>query len=1087
MASYSKYLLSLLPLFYCSACAAYSKRVAEPQPTLPTLESTRAEVRHIENKGVGYKTGYTTLEIFLAPSPDWWTVMPFLDLRGHVFDDGRFGSNMGIGFRKPAGCRVYGFNTYWDYRKTKRAHYNQVGFGFETLGADWDFRFNGYLPVGAKTSRPFDVDKKSTVNFATFRGNNALIEQNTYSKHKLEYAMKGFDAEAAFHVIKNKNFDFFPAIGPYVYQFRNKQAFGGRLRFSANIFQYLSLDLITTYDNRFHTNVQGSIGINIPLGPKFNPSVNARFSQCQDSYYLYERMLQNVIRQEIVVVDKLHRRKVSSDILPAINPATGLPYVFYFVDNTSHSAGTYESPFHTLQDAQAAASPGNIIYVFPGDGTSNNMNQGITLSSNQSLLGAATVHLLPTTLGNVQIPALAQSLPVITNNTGPVVTLSGNNTLVSGFYIENNNGNGIQGNNINNVSIASNTIIGNNNDGINLQDIGGTVLIDSNVFTQSTTGSNYGARLTQTTAQCNPTFSNNTFYGYGVHMGGISTQLSGTGSINTLSAIGNRFFGNNSNSESAINIDLIDTSSIGTLNLQNNQSSFFYYGTNLTMNNNTTLSNFISTGNNFGNYRNGYVGIYVDMEDQSSLGTISISDCNLSSNGTYGASIYSNSTGSLGSFTMTNTILNEGSYGLALEFDNSGGLGNVQLSNCTMNAHYNGSGMYLNLGGSGSVNSFNVDSCTIQGNTNSQALTLNLFSSGSIGQVSITNSNLNNNPNGGVVIYASLTGSGSIGDMNVSNCSLMYNDNAYAILAAGAGTTGTINNLKVENCHLDYSFNGGGIQVDGTGSSTINNLTIVGTSITNSQNDVYINLSNSSINTISVSNVDASNNAGFALTANLNNSTIGSLEIDNFTALSNTNGIKLVLDSTSSVNTCSLSNLSINGSQNSDVECTGGSFNNLQISDSSLANANSAGINLTSAVSSLTINNCVLQFNNIGIYTTATTDATFTNNSLQNSASQGLSMTTSSGSASYAITGNKFSGVTTPAAGYGSNITVNGGSLCLDFSNNQAMPSQDGAFAPYTFTQTSGTFDLTSASTQANNVGTISTSGTVGAPGSCTQ
>src|SRR5690242_8258959 len=74
--------------------------------------SMRVGARHITGPGVGYKKGYTTLETFLAPAPDLWSFMPFVDLRGHLFDDGKeWAANAGLGVRKLIGDRVYGINT----------------------------------------------------------------------------------------------------------------------------------------------------------------------------------------------------------------------------------------------------------------------------------------------------------------------------------------------------------------------------------------------------------------------------------------------------------------------------------------------------------------------------------------------------------------------------------------------------------------------------------------------------------------------------------------------------------------------------------------------------------------------------------------------------------------------------------------------------------------------------------------------------------------------------------------------------------------------------------------------------------------
>src|SRR4051812_23333446 len=56
------------------------------------------DVRHTEAKGVGYKDGYTTLEGFGIYDHNSY-FMPFLDLRGHVFNNGKFAGNIGLGER----------------------------------------------------------------------------------------------------------------------------------------------------------------------------------------------------------------------------------------------------------------------------------------------------------------------------------------------------------------------------------------------------------------------------------------------------------------------------------------------------------------------------------------------------------------------------------------------------------------------------------------------------------------------------------------------------------------------------------------------------------------------------------------------------------------------------------------------------------------------------------------------------------------------------------------------------------------------------------------------------------------------------
>lgn len=116
---------------------------------------SRTSIRHIEGGGIKYKQGYTTFDGFYAPNPEQFTLLPFLDLRGHIFDNGQLAANAGIGFRGEVGGRTYGLNAYYDCRNTQKENYNQVGLGLEALGDFWDFRINGYLPVGVQMSRGF--------------------------------------------------------------------------------------------------------------------------------------------------------------------------------------------------------------------------------------------------------------------------------------------------------------------------------------------------------------------------------------------------------------------------------------------------------------------------------------------------------------------------------------------------------------------------------------------------------------------------------------------------------------------------------------------------------------------------------------------------------------------------------------------------------------------------------------------------------------------------------------------------------------------------------------------------------------------
>jgi hypothetical protein len=295
---------------------------AAPQPC-------RAVFRHIEGGGIGYKDGYTTLEMFMSSDQSQWDVTPFLDARSHVFNNGKWATNIGFGIRAPRGNEVYGINTYYDYRNGGRFTSNQLGLGLEALGELFDFRINGYLPVGKTTSSPYDA------TFGTFSGNNLLLSQ------KYQCAMKGTDAEMGCHFGKSESLNFYAAVGPYYFKGAVGHGAGGaKGRVSCTLKDVLTLEISNSYDRTFHNKFQGQISLNFSFGSQSKSK--ERDYICNAVNTLDDRMLQSVARQEIIVMDNPRKNNI------AIDPITGLPLVFVFVNNTGMSNGTYESPYHSL-------------------------------------------------------------------------------------------------------------------------------------------------------------------------------------------------------------------------------------------------------------------------------------------------------------------------------------------------------------------------------------------------------------------------------------------------------------------------------------------------------------------------------------------------------------------------------------------------------------------------------------------------------------------------------------------------------------------------------------------------------------------
>lgn len=385
----------------------------------------RVEIKHIESNGIGYNQGYTSLEGFFpivgASSQDW---VPFLDMRVNVFNNGQPAVNAGLGMRYLGNSRVWGANLYYDYRKTSHYHYNQVGGGLESLGKLWDFRVNGYFPVGSKESSPYHY------RFKEFEGNRMILS------NKREFAMTGCNAEVGAHAYQRRKVDLYTALGPYAFTGEGRTAWGGEGRVALTLCNFLRVQLSGSYDNVFKGIVQGEVGLFFTWGGK--KTLKKRSSgNCSLSQMVMDRALQRVDRQEIIVVD--HKRGTSK----AIDPATGKPFTFWFVDNTSHSLGTVESPFNTLLAAESASGPNDILYIFTGDGTDNGMNSGITLKQGQQLLGAGINQKIATAQGAITIPPQDGGLPVISNTNDPSgfgVHLVAGNNVVSGLNVQDTQG-----------------------------------------------------------------------------------------------------------------------------------------------------------------------------------------------------------------------------------------------------------------------------------------------------------------------------------------------------------------------------------------------------------------------------------------------------------------------------------------------------------------------------------------------------------------------------------------------------------------------------------------------------------------------
>lgn len=363
-----KFLLLSSLFLTCIGVALEAAPSYLPSDASDCVEETpsRITVRHREHEGVGYDTGYTTLEAFLTPN--WVSYFqPYADLRGHVMNDGKFAANVGLGVRgAPIEELAIGGNVFFDYREVSSMPSYQVGSGIELLSPYVDFRINGYLPVGQKTHI-------SKARFQRFEGNNIVLKQ------KVKASLGSVYAEVGGWIPRlPDDFQLYVAAGPYYLGSRhiktaNRRSvkvgdhWGGKYRVAARIFEYFDAGIELTHDSLFHTRVQGYLGVSLPLGPSrmyrgFKKRTNQE--KCRSSRRFRQRMSQSVHRNEIIPIYK-------KDVSFVATNHEGQPIDFVFVNLAALSTGdgTYEVPCRTLSEAES--HPNNYVVLF-NENPSNN-------------------------------------------------------------------------------------------------------------------------------------------------------------------------------------------------------------------------------------------------------------------------------------------------------------------------------------------------------------------------------------------------------------------------------------------------------------------------------------------------------------------------------------------------------------------------------------------------------------------------------------------------------------------------------------------------------------------------------------------
>ncbi|WP_201323917.1 inverse autotransporter beta domain-containing protein [Pseudanabaena sp. lw0831] len=408
----------------------------------------------------------------------------YLNPQIRVFNNGRIGSNLAVGYRSLNDVAKYVLGGYFAYdnRDTGAQFFQQISAGLEFFAESWDMRLNTYLPVG-KTNTQLS---ETILNTGSFQGNQFLIDRD----RRFDAAMSGVELEAGTIITTGDAGYLRPYVGTYYYTATNSV---GALGIKGGLGYYgelINAGLSIQNDRIFGTSILFNIGINFSNRPArgVNPPT------------LLERMNEPISRSSSVIVENQTVR----DGLVAINPVTGQPYRFFVVaDSTTGLTGTPNvvsfSQFSTAIANAGAAGGNGIVYTYTPTGSTAPTFSGFTIPDGTKVVSSAP-SVIPVSYQAGVGGATFSNLPV-TSNTGiyPVVngtvTLApGSNQALIGYSINknvaatganagiigNNNSNALIAYNRVNIAAPSTTPVGNSGRGIVLVGSSGNTNIENN-------------------------------------------------------------------------------------------------------------------------------------------------------------------------------------------------------------------------------------------------------------------------------------------------------------------------------------------------------------------------------------------------------------------------------------------------------------------------------------------------------------------------------------------------------------------------------------------------------------------------------
>ena len=398
----------------------------------------------------------------------------FLDGQGTLSDDFGGGFNLGVGYRELTTLglnydaqRILGIGFWTDGQSTGSDNFfTQLGFSLESLGDSYDLRLNGHFPLeSTQTSEAILTGSGASL----FSGNNLF---NATERVTIDRAHNVVDGEFAKRI---RDLEAWAFVGGYYLGGGEIDDAGYRVGVRGYAVPDLAVSLQVTEDAIYGGNLM--VGATWFIG---------RTNKCNGPCgTILDRFREPVLRNDFIATTSRQINRASGDA--AINPDNDLAKNFLFVDSGANpgGTGTFESPFRTLAEAEAAQAEFDTI-VGLADST---FTDTLTLQNNVDFIGFGNdiVHICDTTnFGNVTLPNTTAGAAPILNVAGMTAFTAGDNSQINNAVI-NDAAVGVLADTVASPQLA-NLVINDAVDGVVLQDVTGTSVVENTVEINRATG-----------------------------------------------------------------------------------------------------------------------------------------------------------------------------------------------------------------------------------------------------------------------------------------------------------------------------------------------------------------------------------------------------------------------------------------------------------------------------------------------------------------------------------------------------------------------------------------------------------------------